>query len=307
MDFLEFNKKFPTEEKAIKYFMNIKYGNQVTCPYCECIEKIYRRGNKRNKDFICNNCNNKFSIFRNIIFEKSSTNIRICFYAINQVLIVKKGISALQLQRETGITYKTAWRTLNQIRKAMGNDNDKKLFEACVEIDETYVCGKPRKKSKKDDDDMIKTILIKEGRGTNKTPVVGIKERNSNNVQAVVALPNAQNKRLTGIQLLEILNKVCKKDCLVITDDFNGYGILGKEINEFVHLSVNHSMNEFSKGNVVHTNGIESFLAVLKRRIYGVFHPVSIKHLQKYVDEFCFRFNYKDIKGSFDIKKCILI
>lgn len=309
MDFLEFNKKFPTEEKAIEYFINIRYGDQIVCPYCGCIEKIYRRGNKRNKDFVCNNCNNEFSIFRNTIFEKSSTDIRIWFYAINQVLIAKKGISALQLQRETGVTYKTAWKILNQIRKAMGNDNDKKLFEACVEIDETYVGGKPRKKSKKDDDDNDKNNFNKRGRGTNKTPVVGIKERNSNNVQAVVALPNEQNKRLTGMQLLEILNKVCEKDCLVITDDFKGYGILDKETNEFVHLSVNHSINEFSKGNGVHTNGIESFWAVLKRGIYGIYHHVSVKHLQRYVDEFCFRANYKDTQENFDIilRNCILI
>ena len=307
MNFLEFNKNFPTEEKAIEYFINIRYSNKIICPHCGCVDKIYRRKNNRRKEFVCNNCNNEFSIFKDTIFEKSSTDLRIWFYAINQVLVAKKGISALQLQRDTGVTYKTAWRILNQIRKAMGNDNTKNLFKACVEIDETYVGGKPRKKAKKDDEDDDKKN--KRGRGTKKTPIVGIKERGSNNVKAIVALPDMRNKKLTGIQLLEILNKLCEKDCIVITDDFKSYGILDKNTNKFIHLSVNHSLNEFSLGNGIHTNGIESFWAVLKRGLYGVYHHVSIKHLQKYIDEFCFRANYKDIQESFNVilRNCVLI
>lgn len=300
MNFLEFNKKFPTEEAAIQYFIDIRYGDKVVCPHCGCIDKIYRRKDDRRKDFVCNNCNNEFSVFRNTIFEKSSTDLRIWFYAINQFLVAKKGISALQLQRDTGVTYKTAWRILNKIRTAMGNDNVRNLFESCVEIDETYVGGKPRKESKKDDDN-DKHTKSKRGRGTNKTPVVGVKERGSNQVKAVVALPNNQNKRLSGNQLLSILDKFCKENCIVITDDFKSYGILDKNTNDFIHLSVNHSMNEFSKGNGVHTNGIESFWAVLKRGIYGIYHHVSVKYLQKYVDEFCYRANHKNIKESFDI------
>ena len=124
--------KISNRRKSNRILYKYKVWQSSNMSHCGCIEKIYRRGNKRNKDFICNNCNNEFSIFRNTIFEKSSTDIRIWFYAINQVLIAKKGISTLQLQRETGVTYKTAWRILNQIRKAMRNDNDKKLFEACV-------------------------------------------------------------------------------------------------------------------------------------------------------------------------------
>ncbi len=118
-------------------------------------------------------------------------------------------ISALKLKREIGVTYKTAWRMMHKIRQAMSNEQDRELFEAIVEIDETYVGGKPRRKSKKDDDDQNPQTPNKRERGTSKTPVVGIKERSLSKVYARVALPNQAGQRLTGKQLFKILEKVC--------------------------------------------------------------------------------------------------
>jgi hypothetical protein len=125
-----------------------------------------------------------------------------------QILNGRKGISSLQLQRDTVINRKTAYRILKQIRLAMGTAQADKIFDAIVEIDETYIGGKPRKGGGK------------RGRGTSKTPVVGIKARNDKQVYAVVALPNEQGQKLTGKQLLVILNKVCAKETIVISDDF---------------------------------------------------------------------------------------
>ena len=111
----ELYRKFPTEADAINYYINIMYQGILTCPKCGAKTKVYRY-RKRIKDCQCKNCNNTFSIFSGTIFEKSSTDIRIWFLAINLFLNSQKGISARQLQHETGVTYKCAWRMLNRIR-----------------------------------------------------------------------------------------------------------------------------------------------------------------------------------------------
>ena len=141
MTFMEFLKMFPTEEKVIKHFINIRYQGQICCNHCGSV-KVYQR-NKTPKVFDCNDCGNTFSIFKDTIFENTTTDLRKWMYAIHLFLNGKKGISGLQLKREIGVTYKTAWRMLRQIRKAMGNVENKEMFETIVEIDETYIGGKP--------------------------------------------------------------------------------------------------------------------------------------------------------------------
>ncbi|MDR1278052.1 MAG: IS1595 family transposase [Treponema sp.] len=189
----------------------------------------------------------------------------------------KKGISGCQLQRELGVTYKTAWRMLQQIRRAMGNENMAKAFNVFVEIDETYVGGKPRKENVKLDKNGTVVPSEKEpskrGRGTDKTPVIGVKERNSGKVYAKVALPNEKGQKLTGKQLLSVLDTVCADNTTVASDNFSGYNILDKKHdNNFIHLSVNHSAGQFSNGKGVHTNGIENFWGILKRGWVGPFN-----------------------------------
>lgn len=293
MTFFDFMTKFPTEKAVIKYFLKIRYNDVLICPHCGSKVRVQYR-NDNLKLCNCHNCNNTFSPFKNTIFEKSSTDLRKWFYAIHLFLNSKKGISGLQLQREIGVTYKTAWRMLKQIRSAMGNTDMSKAFEAMVEIDETYIGGKPRKMNGE-------TEPSKRGRETKKTPVVGVKERSSNHVFAKVALPNEEGKKLTGKQLFNILDSVCKKDATVLTDDFKGYNFMNHKNtnkNNYYRISVNHSESIYSLGNGLHTNGIESFWALLKRGILGIYHHVSVKHLQEYVNEFCFRQN--NGSGSFD-------
>jgi len=218
-------------------------------------------------------------------------------YAMNLVLVSRKGISALQLKRELGMgSYQSAWRMLQQIRKAMEKEEYKETFEAVVEIDETYVGGKPRKNNDHSDDEDNKP---KRGRGTSKTPVIGVKERNTGKVHAVVANYNDEGKQLSGKQLFAVLKKVCKGNNTVMTDQFSGYNILDKE-NEcnFVRLKIDHTVT-YSLGDGIHTNGIESFWAILKRGVYGVFHNVSVKYMQKYVTEFCYRLNHRDNNEAF--------
>ena len=117
MTFFEFNQKFPTEKAAIDYFYHVRYNGEITCPHCGAKVNLYRTS--RNKVCICHACENTFSPFADTIFRKSKTDMRMWFYAVHLILNDKKGISGCQLQRELGVTYKTAWRMLKQIRSAM--------------------------------------------------------------------------------------------------------------------------------------------------------------------------------------------
>lgn len=297
MTYFEFTKRFPDENSAIDFIVATKYKDGYVCPKCGSIHKgIYHQ--KYNHRFMyCNNCKSEFSALKGTIFENTHLDLRMWLYAMNLVLVSRKGISALQLKRELGMgSYQSAWRMLQQIRKAMGKEEYKETFEAVVEIDETYVGGKPRKNNDHSDDEDNKP---KRGRGTSKTPVIGVKERNTGKVHAVVANYNDEGKLLSGKQLFAVLKKVCKGNNTVMTDQFSGYNILDKE-NEcnFVRLKIDHTVT-YSLGDGIHTNGIESFWAILKRGVYGVFHNVSVKYMQKYVTEFCYRLNHRDNNEAF--------
>ena len=303
MNFFEFNKQFPTELACIKYFITIRYNNKVQCRHCGNLKISHR--NDTPKKFQCTECHNSFSIFKGTIFEKSCTDLRKWMYAIHLFLNSKKGISGYQLQREIGVTYKTAWRMLKQIRLAMGNPENQNFMGTLIEIDETYVGGKPRKGAKKDndDDDLPKN---KRGRGTKKNVVVGCVDRMNKSVFAKVMIKNKDGKKLTGKQLLDILNQVVVQDSTIISDEFKGYNIVSKKTSH-IHLRVDHT-KEFVGSNGAHTNNIENFWGTLKRGILGIYHHVSAKHLQKYVDEFCFRYNNRSNANMFNllVKQAVL-
>lgn len=291
MNFYEFLKKFPNEKAVIKHFIKVRYKDNVICHHCQS-EKVHQKKD-RPKVFHCKGCDNTFSVFKDTIFEKSSTDLTKWMYAIHLFLNGKKGISGYQLQREIGVTYKTAWRMLKQIRTAMGNGANQEFIDTVVEIDETYVGGKPRKGNKHDNDD----DTPKRGRGTKKTPVVGVVDRDNKKIHAKVAEPNKMGKKLTGKQLLTIINEVVKSANILVTDEFRSYGIL-KSTNH-VHLKINHQ-NLFADGDI-HTNTVESFWATLKRGIIGIYHHVSVEYLQSYIDEFCFRYNNRNNNDMFDL------
>ncbi len=179
---------------------------------------------------------------------------------------------------------------LKQIRKAMGNTDNRKFADTIIEMDETYVGGKP---SKSDDDDKPN----KRGRGTKKTPVVGVADRENKQIYAKVAVPDSLGKKLSGNQLLSILDQHCDEESIVITDEFTGYNKLSQ--TSHAHLRVDHTV-EYSNGDI-HVNNIESFWATLKRGIYGIYHHVSTDYLQNYVNEFCFRYNNRENGNVFDL------
>lgn len=293
MTFMELIEKFPDEKACIDYYLKIRYPKGVRCNHCGS-PKVYQR-KKNLKAFTCNDCYNSFSPFKGTIFEKSSTDIRKWFYAIHLFLNGKKGVSALQLQREIGVTYKTAWRMLQQIRKSMGNVEHEQFFKTIIEMDETYVGGKPRKDNDHHDDNNSGGVR---GRGTSKTPVIGVVDRKNKTVYAKVSLPTKEGKNLTGMQLFDVLKEVSymPNDNVIMTDQYRGYSFLKR--NNYMHLRVDHS-SLFCDGDI-HTNTIESFWATLKRGVYGIYHHVSVKYMQRYVNEFCFRYNNRG-RNMFDM------
>lgn len=297
MNFLEFNKQFPTEFACIEHFIKIRYDNKPICRHCGSINLTRRQDYP--KMFQCSSCNNSFSIFKGTIFEKSDTDLRKWMYAIHLFLNNKKGISGYQLQREIGVTYKCAWRMLKQIRLAMGNLEHNKFMGTLIEIDETYVGGKPRKKNNRDDDNDDDLPKNKRGRGTKKNVVVGCVDRVNKSVFAKVMIKNNEGKKLTGKQLLDVLNQVITQESIIISDEFKGYNIVSKKTTH-LHFRVDHT-KEFVSKDGAHTNNIENFWGTLKRGILGIYHHVSAKHLQKYVDEFAFRYNNRENRDVFDI------
>lgn len=218
MNFYEFNKRFPTELACIEYFIKIRYNNKPVCRHCKS-DTVYHKRTEPKK-FQCTNCKNSFSIFKGTIFEKSDTDLRKWFYAIHLFLNSKKGISGYQLQREIGVTYKTAWRMLKKIRLAMGNIENQQFFGTLIEVDETYVGGKPRKKNNRDDDNDNLPPTNKRGRGAKKNFVVGCIDRVNKSVFAKVMIKNNGGKKLTGKQLLDVLNQVVTQDSVIISDEF---------------------------------------------------------------------------------------
>jgi transposase-like protein len=295
MNFIEFQKKFANEENIIDYYIQLRYKGQPCCHHCGSIQVYHKKD--RLKIFHCPSCKNTFSIFKGTIFENTHADLYKWFFAIHLFLNNKKGVSGLTLQREIGGSYRTSWRMLKQIRTAMQREQMDDCFQTIVEIDETYVGGKPRPNTVRLDD-AGNQIKPKRGRGTNKTPVVGIIDRDNKKVHAKVALPNEAGKSLSGKQLLDILNEVAKKGTTVMTDEFRSYNILDK--NGFIHFKVDHSSKQYSNGDV-HTNGIESFWATFKRGVYGIYHSISVKYLQHYVNEFCWRYNNRRNPKMFDL------
>ncbi len=275
-----------TKIQARRYLEKVRWPNGPVCSHCGNGKKVYalKGGSTRPGVYTCATCRKQFTVTVGTVMHGSHLPIRKWLMAFSLMCSAKKGISGLQLQRHLNLgSYHTAWRMLKQIRMAMSNIEHGKTFEAIVEVDETYIGGKPRKKNRKEDDNEHH----KRGRGTKKKPVIGIVDREKKKVYAKVSLPNKKGKKLSGNQILGILNEVCKKKTIVITDEFAGYNILSK--TKHIHLRVDHT-KEFV-WNFVHTNNVESFWAILKRGIYGMYHHVSVKYLQDYVNEFCFRFN----------------
>lgn len=216
--------RFPTQESCIKRLEQVKWNGHPVCPYCFSDQVAREKSQNR---WHCNHCNTSFSVTVNTIFHNSKLPLQKWFLAITLILNAKKGISAKQLQLDLKVTYKTAWYLAVRIRRAMIDQGD--LLRGIVEMDETYVVGKPRKQNKKDDQ-----TPNKRGRGTKKIPVVGMLERRTEN-RVVLKV----QKTLGANDLLDLVRQKVNTQCsTVITDEYRGYAKLNQVVKP---ISVAHS------------------------------------------------------------------
>jgi len=270
----DFLKKYKTNEDCLEEIKNIIYSNGVKCKICKKITPHYKIKSK--KVYSCQNCGTQVSPLANTIFHKSSTDLLDWFYAIYLITQTRGGLPALELQRMLGCSYKTAWRMGHQIRKLM-TDEEKGLLSGDVEVDETFVGGKGFNRIKVDFTERPKEV------------VMGMVERGGK--------LRAKHIETTGKWALrEQIEKHIDPKARVFTDQFAGYHQLRKL--GYSHYSVNHGKFQYRKGDA-YTQNIENVWSHLKRGINGVYHHVSKKHLQAYVDEFTFRYNNRKSEDMF--------
>lgn len=286
MNLTTLNKNYSTKAKCIAYLEKLRWGKKPACPFCDGSEHISKRtGTIR---YHCNTCNKDFSVLVNTIFEDTRLPLPKWFQLIALMLNAKKGISAKQLMRDIDIGYSTAWFAAMRVRCAMIKSCNS--LQHIVEMDETYVGGKPRKKYINDDAlPTISRVTNKRGRGTKKTPVVGIVERDGNIVLKVI-------EKLTTKNLLAMLKENVKIDkSIVITDDFRAYNKFDEVVE---HLTIEHSKGVYSKRGV-NTNTIEGFFSILKNSIRGQYVAISKKYLPFYLVQAQYIYNNRDYKGNF--------
>ena len=271
---LDLIKTFPDEQTCINHLETLRWNDNVVSPFDET-SKVYKC--KDNK-YRCKNTGKYFNVKTNTIFDNTKLGLQKWFLAIYIVTSHKKGISSLQLSRDLDITQKSAWFMLQRIRKCFGIENDNELDNE-VEADETYIGGKNKNRH------ADKKIENSQGRSSkDKTPVVGMVEREGKlNAKAVNDVKHATLSR-------EIISNV-KESAKLYTDEWLGYKGLERIYD---HSIVKHNQSEYVVGRI-HTNTIEGFWSLLKRGIVGIYHFTSKKHLQKYVDEFVFRYNTRNI------------
>jgi transposase-like protein len=261
----DFNKQFPTDDACLEWLKVYLYPDGISCKYCGKITGHSKLS--KLPVYSCNRCGSHTHPMSGTIFEHSRTPLKQWFYAIFLMSATRCGISAKQLQRELGVTYKTAWRMFQEVRTLMQSTPHTVSGE--VEVDECYIGG--RRPGKR-------------GRGAaGKTPVFGIVQRQGD----LDAMTMGDLKAST---VYPVIKERILPDSIIYTDEYSMYDRL--EGHGYSHKRVHHNAKIWVLGDA-HTNTIEGFWSLLKRGINGVYHAVSQKYLQSYIDEYAFRYNHR--------------
>jgi transposase-like protein len=281
--------QYSDDDKARELLESIRWPNGPVCPHCKST-KAYRLtpklGSSTRKGVCkCGECRKQYTVTVGTIFASSHIKISTWLMATFILCSSKKGVSAHQLHRMLGITYKTAWFMAHRLRFAMTEGPLAEMLKGVVEIDETYVGGKPRPANNQ------KVGDTKRGRRTGpdrKTPVLALVQRDGNVRTKIVSNVTAKN-------LGQFIDQNIARNATVATDNFVLYKNHFYDWTEARHEMVNHSRKEYARfekdGFVSHCNTAESFFSLIKRGVYGSFHHVSKEHLNRYCNEFAFRWN----------------
>jgi transposase-like protein len=263
-----------TEHQARQWLERLRWPKGAICPRCKKQEVVAVSG-ARDGLYNCRRCRRQFTVTVGTIFEGSHIPLAKWVQAFHLVCSSKKGMSALQLSRMLGITYKSAWHMAHRIRYVMRPPRGTPKLAQTVEVDETYVGGKPSHKAKT-------------SRKERKTPVVAMVQREG-------PARATTTKTLSTPALLSTVQRHVGMDALLMTDEWKAYQGLDRVYEG--RESVRHGAGEYVRGHV-HTNTVESFFALLKRGIMGSYHHVSRKHLPRYCDEFAFRWSHRDVTDA---------
>lgn len=274
----DFDNLLPTNDDCLERIFRIRHKDSTHCPKCNNKFSYYKLTGL--KVYSCAYCRHKISPTAGTIFHKSSTPLRDWFYAIYLFTVSKNGVSGKYLERQLGVTYKTAWRIANRIRKLFSENID--LLSNIVEMDETYYGGKEKNKHR------VKRTPNAQGRSIKtKIPIIGAVERKGSIIAKIIP-----NTKKSNIQYFTVEN--IKPSTKIKTDEYTPYKSL-------VRLGYKHDIVEHSRGEYVkedtYTNTLEGFWSQLKRSINGTHHSVSPKYLQAYIDEFAYRYNRRNSKS----------
>lgn len=289
MEIIKIFKEFDNEDKCYQYLEHVRWNNIPVCPYCQSKKASRRKNEHRYK---CLKCNRSFSVLVGTIMESTKLPILKWFMAICLILNAKKGLSSLQLSRDLGINKNTAWYLQKRIRRAMNEDDT--ILRGLVEVDESYIGGSLKFKHEK----------LKQERQyfkcgmEHKTPVLGMIERKGKIVVKVL-------NKAWGKEIKPIMKKKISADSEIVTDGFGGYKDLGDYFEK--HVILFHSKNIRRKGEY-YTNSIEGFWSMFKRSIVGQYHKITADHIQEYVNEMAFKYNYRNDSNVFNtlISRCLL-
>ena len=266
-----FDAQFPNDDACLEWLKNNRWSSDITCAKCQRITKHHKVSGR--PAYACDFCGSHVSPMAGTIMEKSPTSLRSWFYAMFLMASTRCGISAKQLERELGVTYKTAWRIFKQIRSMLV---DSVVLEgSSAEVDETYVGGK----------DKYRHASKRGGRGaTGKAVVMGMVERKEKVIAKVV--PDIHSSTLLSLVKENVLDR-----SVVYTDELLSYNPLSRM--GYDPRRVHHASKVYVMGDI-HTNTIEGFWSLVKRGIGGVNHAVSAKYLQQYLNEYAFRYNRRE-------------
>jgi len=276
----EFFKRYPDEDTCLAHVMTVRYGMRHTCRACGVEATFHRLQNRR--AYACAQCGDNVYPTAGTVLQDTRTPLQLWFYAIYLFVTTRHGVSGKELQRQLGVTYKTAWRMGQQLRLLISASEEFRMLKGHVEADEAFIGGRRPKKQ----------------RFENKTVVLGMKERDG-----IIQTEVVPSTRLWALRE-GVMNNV-EPGSIVSTDESKSYNLLTEE--GYVHGAVNHSAKQWAKrdpetGVNHHTNSVESFWRLFKNSIASTHIHVSKKYMQRYLDEFTFRSNHRQMGNAmFDL------